>query len=285
MKTWALGLAALVGCVISLPAAFGETVTVTSNGEAVGVGGLSISVNNVGSTNWAGLFKWTVSGNGDVGGNTVGPVGTQFYTVCIQMGQYFYSGSTFNYDVVSINNGNPLGGVDGGYIDTVAAGQLQLLTDRYARLLVLSGTEKINNTTYTAGEVAAAYQLAVWEIEYDGGSGKNSTSASVPESFPGANYFTTGNMRASAAAGTAGADAIALSSYFLDNFALNTAGVDTTYSSWALVNGNYQDQFLGVPNIVPQTIQSVPLPSALPTGFALLVGLGIARKVKQRRCG
>jgi hypothetical protein len=282
MRTWALGIAALLTSAISIQTGFSETVTLTANGMVAGVTGLNVNINNVGTTNEAGLFQWTVSGAGDVGGTSVGPTGTQISTFCIQVGQSFSSGSTYSFNVVSINGSNPVGGVDAGYIDSVAAGQMQLLTDRYGKYLSLSGTQSINGSTYSAGEVAAAFQLSLWEIEYDGGSGKNSYYSYTPESYPGANYYSTGNMTASAAYGSSGYKAIGLSSYFLSQFTLGTTGVDSVFASYALTNGSAQDQFLGVPNAVPQ-VTAVPLPAALPLGASLLVGLGVIQKIRSRR--
>jgi hypothetical protein len=276
MKLWTLATAALFAATIPVSSSIAETITLTSVGMTTGVTGINVSAANVGSTNQAGLFQWTVTSPGDVGGSSIGPLGTQINTVCIQMGQNFSSGSTYTYTVSPIDSGAPIGGVDAGYIDSSAAAQLQALANSYAGYLSLSGTKTINGASYSAGEIAAAFQLSVWEIEYDGGSGLNSASASAPETFPGANYFSSGNLTASASNGSAGAKAISLAGYFLNNFTLNPSGADNTYTVFALTNADRQDQFFGVAH-------AVPLPAALPLGGSLLVGLGILGRIRSKR--
>jgi hypothetical protein len=200
------------------------------------------------------------------------------------MGQGFSTNRrdiSYTFDVVSIDHSNPLGGTDRGYIDSTAAGQMQLLTDRFLPYVTLSQTQTINGKPYSAGEIAAAFQLSLWEIEYDGGSGLNPTGSSPADAFPrtDGNYFNnSGKFTATANAGTDAADAIGLATYFLNNFTTGTSGIDPAYSSFALTNYCSQDQFLGVVNANP-----VPLPAALPLGASLLLGLGIAKKVRSRR--
>jgi hypothetical protein len=290
MKTCALALSILIASTVSLSSTFGETVTLTANGLSTGVTGLNVTA-KIGTTTYstdeAGLFKWTLANPGDVGGTTISSlaVNNAIYTFCIQMGQSFSTGSGANpytFNVVSINHSNPTGGNDAGYIDPTAAGQMQLLTDRYSKYLSLSGLKTINGTSYSAGEIAAAFQLSLWEIEYDGGSGTNRYATYTPESFPGAGYFGGGNFKVSATSGTSGADAVGLANYFLNNFTLNTPGVDTTYSSIALTSSNSQDQFFGIPNVPPRCAP-VPLPAAFPIGASLLVGLGVVKKLRSRR--
>jgi hypothetical protein len=289
MKPWALTLAVLLASATSVSSSFGESVTLTTSGVVTGVDGLNITA-KVGYSTYtgdsAGLIKWTLANPGDVGGTTVSSraVNNSIYTFCIQMGQDFSTSrwdNPYTFDVVSINHSNPIGGTDHGYIDPTAAGQMQLLTDRFLPYVSLSQSQTINGKTYSAGEVAAAFQLSLWEIEYDGGSGQNPTGSSPADTFPRTdnNYFNnSGKFTATANAGTDAADAIGLATYFLNNFTSGTSGIDPTYSSFALTNSNSQDQFLGVVNA-----NAVPLPAALPLGASLLLGLGIAKKVRSRR--
>jgi hypothetical protein len=158
---------------------------------------------------------------------------------------------------------------------------MQLLTDRYFKSVTLSQSKTFNGKTYSADEVAAAFQLSLWEIEYDGGNGQNPTGSYPADTFPrtDGNYFNnSGIFTATATAGTDAADAIGLATYFLNNFALGSSGVDGAYASYALTNCNSQDQFLGVANV-----NAVPLPAALPLGASLLLGLGVAKKFRSRR--
>jgi hypothetical protein len=96
------------------------------------------------------------------------------------MGQGFSGGSKVTFNVNSINNADPIGGNDAGYIDPTASGQIQLLADQYFGL-VNAGGKTIGGTAYTAPVIAAAFQLSLWEIEYDGGSGQNSGAPALSQ--------------------------------------------------------------------------------------------------------
>jgi hypothetical protein len=283
MKSWTVGFSIVLALSWAAASASAESVTVKANGQtSLGVTGMSVS-SNVGNASFAGMYNWTVTSPGDVGGTTFTGI-SNFNTFCLQIGQGFSGGSTFTYSVDSINHGDPIGGNDAGYIDPTAAGQIQLLTDQYLGL-INAGTKTIGGNPYTAAQIAAAFQLSLWEIEYDGGSGQNAGApviAGIPESFPraGDNYFSTGNLKASGG-GSSGAAAVTLANYFLDHFTLNTPGVDTTYSSFALTNSYKQDQFLGIPNPPPSNVPPVPLPAALWSGMALLGALGVFRATRR----
>ena len=284
MRTWAIGLSVLLAWACAATSTYGEQITVTATGAASGLGvsGMSIS-SNVGSTSYAGMYNWSVTSPGDVAGTTFTGL-TSFNTFCIQMGQSFSGGSKFTFNVSSINNANPIGGNDSGYIDPTAAGQMQLLADQYFGL-VNNGAKTVGGNSYTVAEIAAAFQLSLWEIEYDGGAGQNSTAPvipGIPESYPRAdgNYFGTGNFKASGG-GTQGAAAITLANYFLGNFTVGNRGLDTNYASLALTQACKQDQFWGIPNgTIPHT--EVPLPAALPAGLTVLIGLGAYRKIRAK---
>ena len=286
MKSWAIGLSLVLASVWAAATALGEQITVTATGASSGLGvsGMTIS-SNVGSTSYAGMYNWSVTSPGDVAGTTFTGL-TSFNTFCIQMGQNFSGGNKITYNVTSVNNANPIGGNDAGYIDPTAAGQIQLLADQYFGL-VNAGTKTIGGNSYTAAEIAAAFQLSLWEIEYDGGSGQNSsapTIVGIPESYPlsGGNYFGTGNFTASGG-GSQGSAAITLADYFLNNFTVGNLGLDSNYASLALTCSTKQDQFWGVPNgTIPHTVP-LPLPAALPAGLVLLVGMGAVRKYRAHR--
>ena len=299
MKSWAIALSVIFASVWAATSALAEQITVTAMGTtSLGVSGMTITEDDINSsTTYAGLYSWKVTSPGDTGTTfpiSAYPIGSSFNAFCIQMGQNFTGGSTFAFDVSSINNANPQGGNDAGFIDSTAAGQIQLLTDQYFGLIIPSGFEAITgapapHTTgpdagkYSAASIAAAFQLSLWEIEYDGGLGKNTAATNGPEGYPSSNYFSTGNFKASGG-GNSGTDAINLATYFLDNFTVGTLGVDTAYSSKALTQGSKQDQFWGIPGAVPHT-PTVPLPAALPAGLTLLVGLGAFRKIRAKMRG
>ena len=210
---------------------------------------------------YVGQINWTVTAS-DTAQFTVGQ---QFGTYCIQGLQDVYTGGTYTYNIVGLDaTGLPMGGPDAGVLDSVAASQIQGLADTY---FPVAGTAIAG---YTANETAAAFQLAIWEIEYDGGQGG--------EGFPQAasfNYFAQGNLMASGG-NTEGTDAITLANSWLNNF---TSAQNV--NSFALISSDAQDQMVYQPGgrSVPPT---VPLPAAFPGGVALLSGLFGARKLKRK---
>jgi hypothetical protein len=284
MKLGQCGIIALFSAFFA-STSFGETVGVTlvdapqpglTRGLRVtaDLGGAVRDLTSVGG------FEWRV--NSDTGANF--EVGSNIYTFCIQA----FQGTGNAYSVVNLNTSNlPAGGVDAGYIDSVAAAQLQGLIDNYWSAIDFTNTHgtdySINSTSYTDNQVGAAFQLAVWEIEYDGGAAGDGKSGG--ETFGSAtNYFSTGKLTAVATGTTPrkanGQAAIDLATYWLNNFA-----PDSNVASLVLTDTNgtgFQDQLYGIPNPSGGNGQAVPLPAALPTGLALLIGLGVFRTVRRK---
>jgi hypothetical protein len=173
-----------------------------------------------------------------------------FYGFCIEKtqtvdlyGSYFY---TVNPGVV----GSPLGGSDTGAITQEVALKIQGLVDQHWSVALSSNVN------------AAAFQLALWEIEYDGAYTTN--------------YFATGRILASVVPGSAdGQAALTQAAQWLDSLhpasaitsvvALNSAALD--------IPPNHQDLIVVVP---------VPLPPAIGTGLAMLGGLFAVRKLRRR---
>ncbi|HUO10262.1 MAG TPA: hypothetical protein VM008_18290 [Phycisphaerae bacterium] len=210
---------------------------------------------------YVGQINWTVAGSTSPAYN----VGDSLSTYCIQGLQDVYTGSTYTYNIVPLNStGLPLGGGDAGILDSLAAMQIQGLANQY---FPVAGSASGN---FTANQTAAAFQLAVWEIEYDGGLGA--------ESFPQGssfNYFSQGNLTANAN-DSDGVAAISLANTWLNNF---TASESVT--SLALVSDGAQDQLVFQPG-GGSTPPAAPLPAAFPAGAALLAGMFGARKLKRK---
>ena len=225
-------------------------------------GGLNLNIQgNAMNGAYVGQINWTVTG-----GNTPGySVGQHISTYCIQGLQDVFTGGTYTYDIVGLNSpGLPEGGPDAGVLDSVAAMQIQGFANQYF------GNAGTATAGFTANESAAAFQLAIWEIEYDGGQG-----GEVFPQLANFNYFAQGNLKATGG-NTEGTDAITLANSWLNNF---TAAENV--SSLALVSNNAQDQLIFQPGggTPPPT---VPLPAAFPAGAALLSGLFGARKLKRK---
>ena len=241
---------------LSLPSDINQAVNPGVNG------GLNVTFNgNTYNGAYVGQINWTVTGS-DTPAYTVGQ---QLSTYCIQGLQDVYTGGTYTYNIVSLNStGLPLGGSDAGVLDSVAAMQIQGMADNY---FAVAGTAVGG---YTANQTAAAFQMAVWEIEYDGGQGG--------ETFPQGgsfNYFAQGNFTASAN-NSDGTAAITLANSWLNNYTAASA-----VTSLALVSDSAQDQMVYQPG-GGSTPPAAPLPAAFPAGVALLSGMFGARKLKRK---
>jgi hypothetical protein len=247
MKSWIVGgvlALALTGVGVSRGATLnvGDSVHVTMTGLGPGLYN-QVSVSSpVSYSYYAGALDWRLD---TVNGNSVAP--TTIYTFCIQMTQHVSNGG-YTFTVQSLV-GAPLGGTD-PHLSVDQAALIQGLVDtHYSDIL----STPIN---------AAAMQVAIWEILYDGG-----TSPDVYNSAHGASGFA-----ASATNPSDGATALARAQNWLTNLT-----PDYNVTSLALVNNGDQDQMIA--------ITPVPLPAALPMGAAMLVGMaGLAavRKVRRR---
>jgi hypothetical protein len=140
--------------------------------------------------------------------------------------------------------------------------------------LSTSHTSTIGANTYTADIVNAAFQLAIWKLEYDAGTNAGSAGLTNADAFATAGSaisantsttWTTGNLRA-----TGDANIIGLATYMLNHL----AAVDATNedsSLWALVSPAGQDQLFG--NEVPTpNVNSNPVPEPASMVTWLLLG-------------
>lgn len=282
MKSWVVGFSALMAAAIT-SASFGETVTMSLlSSPNPGLSGSFTITAKVGTTTTtlssAGAFKWNVTG--DTGGttfsnNVINHV--PLYTFCIQA---FQSTGT-SYTVAQLGPNLPQGGTDAGVIDTLAAQQIQGLVNKYWSAIDFTKTNgtaySFNSVSYTDDQVAAAFQLAVWEIEYDGGTGGETYTVGGST-----NFISGGNLKAVKAGTTTqqnnGQAAINLANAWLNNFTSAS-----TISSLALVSGYKQDQLVGIPTPGGGASTPTPLPGALPGGAALIAGLGFIRKLRKSR--
>jgi len=212
-----------------------------------------------------GAYNWTVQSTGGSTGSTTFPTSDQsIYTYCIQKTQSFDVGAytpypDITFSVGSVENspvGGPVVGGDAGIITILGAQELQgLINSHWAESLT-------GNVSHTAAVNAAAFQLAVWEIEYDG-----ETVNELQSHVTNTDYFSTGKIIASAdVSSSTGAEAIAVANTWLKDLA--AAPVTTAIA----LNSDTQQDFLTV----------VPIPAAFPMGFAMLAGIFAVRKLRNR---
>ncbi len=209
-------------------------------------GGTSPSINYT-----PGVVNWTQTGTQR---NSLLP--TDFTTFCIELTQDISPGGAYTYTLSALQNApNPgtsqtQSNGTGSGMGTTKATEIEYLWGTFYSLIG-------NN-----GDNAAAFQLAIWKIEYDWGD------ASLPGTLDGAVSFSSGNFQASPLDG-------------------DTAPI-TTATNWikqlesgqnltldgnlvALTSSSYQDQIA----------QAAPVPSTLcliGAGVLCLFGYGFTRR-------
>jgi hypothetical protein len=119
------------------------------------------------------------------------------------------------------------------------------------------GQASLNNVN------AAAFQLGIWEILYDGSS----------------TDLTSGNFIAAPTADADSINAFNEAGIWLSNYTTVVPAVH--YDLYALSDCNLQDQLFGVVD-PPSGGSPTPLPAALPAGLALIGALGLGRKLRAR---
>ncbi len=278
MKSWFVGISAVVAAALC-SASYGETVNMSlASSPSVGLSRSLTITAKVGSSTSvmtsAGAYKWNVTG--DSGGSTFSNNlvnSVPLYTFCIQA---FQTTGQSTYNVTGLGGNVPVGGRDAGAIDALAAAQIQGLYNKYGASIDYNKSKSaysFNGTAYTDDQVAAAFQLAIWEIEYDGGAGGEGFGKTT-------NYFSSGNLKAVKSGSTAdGQAAINLANGWLNNFT-----PDNSIASLALVSGSRSDQFLGIGGSFGTALAAVatPLPMGALGGLALIAGLGVRRKLAKR---
>jgi hypothetical protein len=149
-----------------------------------------------------------------------------FTTFCLELTQDISPGATYVYNLVAMDNapkpGSAATGGPGGMGATKASEIRQLWTGFHSSI----GSD---------GTKAAAFQLAIWKIECDWGTG------------PAATDLTTGNFRASG-----NNSATSQASTWLTNLTQNQYAPDP--SLMAMSSPSYQDQLVAVPMPAPPGI-------------------------------
>jgi len=237
-KTTLCMLAALVVGGLAVPAIQAGQVDATFNTVSPMMN-VQFSVANLGITESteAGLFNWTAT-SGGLSGN--------FKTCCIELNQYIGFGGNYQYNLVSLQDaGNPDTGLNlPGEHGPIGVVKASLLRELFGR--------DYNGGNLDASQ-AAALQMDVWEIVYDGNSSQPNHNLNL----------SAGNFTATS--GDPATNALAQS--WLDS--LNGAGPKANLIG--LTSPDVQDQVTIAP---PGPDSSVPEPATVvlaglaATGFA-----------------
>ena len=266
--TPAAALLVVLVAVAPAGADFNTTVTATLDGSNTLSPSEAVEINLGGgntpgtspSLNYTpGAVNWTQGGNPNQQ-NTLLP--TDFTTFCIELTQDISPGSTYTYNLTALqdapNPGTANTGGKGG-MGAAKATEIAYLWGTFHSSIGTSGDKADDN--------AAAFQLAIWKIEYDWGD--SSLDASTV-------FFTSGNFQASSLNGDA--DPINTAISWLQQL---ENGKNLTFDNnlVALTSSSYQDQVTEV--ATNPFANTVPVPSTLyliGAGGLCLFGYGFMRR-------
>lgn len=243
----ALGLFLVVN--ISQAGPIGTSLTATlgepTNNPGLGGNNLSININDGTSAssfttyNYAGFLNWSQS---PAGNNAFVP--QNFSTFCIEISQNVGIGGTYTYLVADLANAPNTNNNPSAQMGAAAAQAIGVLWAQYYPTL------DNNNNPQASLVQAAAFQLAIWRIEYDWNDGLSKTDF-TNLSLSTANFQANGNSSVTTAASS-------MLGFVYDNDA--TAPVATGLI--ALTNASYQDQITLDPPLA-----ATPEPSSLCLGI------------------
>jgi hypothetical protein len=229
------------------------TITAQLTGTTNNNGTPTVSINDGNGSssltpyNFAGYIDWTLKSN-----NSSSAILPNFITFCIELTQDVSIGGTFTYATTTLENAPRPGSADSGG----PTGMGLVKADAMSRLW-----GGFYSDTMTKND-AAAFQLAIWKIEYDG------VASTIAD-------FSHGNFRASSS--TAAVITTAIQLY--NNVVTNVYDESVAASNLvALTDPNLQDQvtFTGASPHVLET----PEPSSLCLG---VIGCVIFATARYRR--
>ncbi|HVT79819.1 MAG TPA: hypothetical protein VHM90_04120, partial [Phycisphaerae bacterium] len=206
------------------------------------------------TTNYVGKINWTFdrSNSSNAGLDAIIP-GNTVSTFCIEGTQNVFINQNANFaNIFSDISQAPKDNVGSAYVmGSAKATALNLFWDAY-----------YDQTTSNVN--AAAFQMGIWEILYDGGS----------------TDLTSGLFKAAPTASSDSQQAYLQAQLWLSNYGNVTAG--THYQLYAFSDPNLQDQLFGVPT-PPSGASPTPLPAGLPAGLGLMGALGLWKRVKAKK--
>jgi hypothetical protein len=181
-----------------------------------------------------GVVHWTAVGTPPAG------IPVDFTTFCIELTQDITWGQQYTYTLTPLANAPTPGSSQTGGANGMGTGKATAISQLWAAFYPTIGTN---------GNLAAAFQLDVWEIEYNG----------VPTNPTTSNYFAGGNFQAS------GNDAVITQANTWLNYLAANPNLPQAEGLVALTSSGAQDQLT----------QLVPVPSSATLagiGFLLLLG-------------
>ncbi len=187
---------------------------------------------------YPGVVNWTVgkAPAGEPNASWVGAVGSAFTTFCIELTQDINPGSTYTYTLKNLADAPTPGSTNNGNGSGMGTTKATEIEDLWSLDYGYIANPPAGSN---ANQAAAAFQLAIWKIEYDWG---------------GSNYnnFSQGNFLA-AGESTDGDKAVTLAESWLYTLKNNVQpNFAPTADLIALTSSSYQDQVMATP--VPPTL-------------------------------
>jgi hypothetical protein len=225
---------------------------------------------------YPGEVDWTVTTppHGKPNASWVPAVGSSFQSFSIELTQDIRPGKSYTYSLENLADdpkpGSKQTGGSGGMGEAKANAIAALWAEDYRSIANPTGASNADIN-------AAAFQLAIWKIEYDWDNSKFTLTGNA------ATDFSSGNFRASAIAGNAdSAAAIAQADSWLYSLGWDSTSFTNEASLVALRSPHAQDQVMALPTPDPDPPTSVPAPPTLHLAGLAAVALSVYGGCRRR---
>jgi hypothetical protein len=190
---------------------------------------------------------------------------TDMLTFCLQLTESFGFGTPYSPVAVVTDLANSPDGPSGFSLGAVATAMIKWMWALHYDDIFAQGTSALRNL------YAGAFQLAIWELEYD------------QPTTPSTTYFTSGDLTATGNQTIGSVSLFGLSKDWISEAITkyNTVGDTAPVSLAVLSKSNFQDQIVQyIPPVIPD-VDPVPEPASV--AIWLMIGAGLAYQHRRAR--